>query len=441
MINPLNTLYIAALNGTKSLELSKEHIKFWEQARAYVVGGDALGASDLVSKTVDPAVRLIFFVGIIGITVTLLYQTGFKNGKGGAMPVFSAVAPQAFFVILVLFLTNNQYEKAYDIANSTWALRNNMRNNTQSVVQANQVFTEAISNELFNAQFGQEVTAQLETCQKLPAPLVRVPTAVRTVGAEGIKLETGQTYDFLECLNTLEATIQENQAILKRQCGQNLGSCELAQQKASDLGKQVAEGTQKIKSRLIVGFGTGPATELTGIGRLPDPLLITGDFSAIGDVIAGALSSVGDFIYMELVELGNTLYTSSIEVLFLLSGLFFPITIVWSLIPGKKQVLLDWLVATLALIVTEQIYLILVGTVATLSALPQFHAFGPRLFLITLGILAPLLAVASGGVTGFAMARTYRGAAAGAASAALSVAAGAAFSIAYKANSRKQLQR
>lgn len=441
--NFLNALYLADLDGTKSLELSKEHIQFWEQARQYVVGGDTLGSSDLISKTLEGPVSLLFLIGVVAITVTLVYRTGFKTAKDGPLAVVLDAAPQFFWVILVVFLLSSQFARAYDIANTTWAFRNNMRKNTQTVVHANQVFTEAIANELFNAQFGQEVSDQLAICQELPFPTVRVPQATRpATGAEGIKLEEGQTYDFLDCLKTLEASIERNQTALKQQCGANLKSCEIVEEKTTELARQVGEGTKKIRQRLVISTGgPGNTPGFDQIGGIPDPLLVQSDFSAVGDIISSALSGIADFLYIGLVEFGNTLYTSSIEILFLLGGMFFPITIAWALIPGKRQVLLDWFVTMLSLIITEQVYLIIVGMVAVLSSQPQFHEFGPKLFLFTLGITAPLIAAASGGVSGFQMARTYRGAAVGALGAALSVASGVAFSIAYKANSRRQLAR
>lgn len=439
--NALNALYLANFNGTKSIELSEDHIDFWKQARRYVVGGETLGQSNLISKTLEAPVNMLFLIGVIGVSVVLINRLGFKTAKDGPVAVVLDAAPQFFWVILAVFLLASQFSRAYDVANTTWAFRNNLRNNTRSVVHANQVFTEAIANEFFNIQFGQEVSEQLATCQGLPFPTTRVPTATRPTGAEGTKLEEGQTYDFLDCLTTLEETIERNRTELKKQCGEKLQSCEIVEEKVDGLSRQISDGTKKIRRRLIVGQGPGNTPGFDQIGGIPDPLLIQDDFSAIGDLIAGALSGLGDFAFMWLVEFGNNLYTSSIEILFLLGGMFFPLTVAWSVIPGKRQVLLDWFVTLLSLIITEQVYLIIVGMVAVLSIQPQFHEFGPKLFLFTLGITAPLIAAASGGVSGFQMARTYRGAALGAAGAALSVISGVAFSIAYKANSKRQLAR
>lgn len=441
MINSLaSTLYFAALDGTKSLKLSEDHIEFWQKTRQYVVGGDTLGSSDLVVKTIQGPVQVILGVAIVAIAVSMLYNLGFKSGKNGAMPVVLIVLPQFIWLCIVLLFLNNNFEKAYEIANWTWDFRNNLRDNTGSVIQANQTFTEAISNELFHAQFGQQVASDLQTCQDLPFPTVRVPTAVRTVGAEGASnmVEENQTYDFLSCLTTLEDTIERNQKALEEQCGQNLVGCEVVKQKATDVGKQVSDANEKIRRRLVLD---APGSGLGGLSRIPDPLAVTSDFSAVGDAIAGALSSVGKFAYMKLVELGNTLYTGSIEIMFLLAGLFFPITIAWALIPGRRKILLDWGAGILALVITEQIYLILVGTVAVMSGLPQFHAIGPGLFLATLGIIAPLIAIGSGGVSGLAMGKSYRGSVGAGAAAGVSIAGGAALSIAYKMNARRQLKR
>lgn len=434
-----SALYFAALNGTKSLELSKEHVQFWQETRRYVVGGDTLGSSDLVAKTVQGPVSIILAVGIIAVCVKMIWDLGFKSGPKGAMPVAVTVLPTFVWLCVVLLLLNNNFEKTYELSNWSWAFRSNLRDNTSGIVQANQTFTEAIQNELFHAQFGQEVAADLQTCQDMPFPTVRVPTAQRrTTGAEGAsRIEENQTYDFLSCIDALEATIKRNQTALDEQCGKNGIGCEVVKQKAADVGKQVGEATTKIRKRLVLN---APGSGLSGLNPIADPLAVTSDFSAVGDAIAGALSSVGKFAYMKLVELGNTLYTGSIEIMFLLAGLFAPITVAWALIPGRRKVLLDMGVGILSLIITEQIYLILVGTVAVMAGLPQFQSIGPGLFLATLGIIAPLLAVASGGVSGLVMGKAYRGAAGAGAAAGLSVAGGAALSIAYKMNQRRQLK-
>ncbi|NJR57269.1 MAG: hypothetical protein HC768_23750 [Acaryochloris sp. CRU_2_0] len=245
------------------------------------------------------------------------------------------------------------------------------------------------------------------------------------------------TYDFLECLKTLEAEVQSSYAALQRDCGKDLQDCRIVQDKARDLSRQVSDGVKRIEKVFVSTGSPGP----NGPGRIPDPYIVGADFSAVGDAIAAALSSVGDFVYINLVELGNTIYTASIETMFMLGGLFFPITIAWSLIPGKRQILLDWFVGILSIIISEQIYLILIGVVAVLAGLPQFHEFGPRLFLITIGISGPILATVGGGVSGIAMARTYRGVATGAVGAALTIASGAAFTLAYRINSHRQLRR
>lgn len=425
------------LDATKGLKLSEDHIEFWEMARSYVIGGDSLQSS-LIAKTIEQPVYILWLVGIVAIAATLMYQTGTRTAKDGPLASFVGASPHAFWVLLVVILLANQYANAYKVVNTSWAFRNQVRNNTQTATVAQVQITDAIANEIFNAQFGQSVSEQWATCQSLPFPTVRVPQATRP-SATQVTLEEGQTHDFIDCMKTLQATVARNKAKLQQDCGANLQSCEIVQQKANDLDKQVSDGVTKIQRRIIGGPGSG--TGFDDIGGLPDPLLVQEDFSAVGDAINAALSAVGDFAYMKLVELGNTLYTASIEILFLLGGLFFPITVVWSLIPGKRQVLLDWFVFLLSLIITEQVYLILIGTVAVLGIQPQFHAFGPRLFLITLGILGPLLAGAFGAGSGFAMARTYRGATIGAVGAALSVLSAGAFSIAYKINHNHQLRR
>jgi uncharacterized protein (UPF0333 family) len=438
----MTTLYFLALDAAKNLELSRQHIKFWETAREYVVGGSAEGA-DLITKSVDGPVKLLFLVGIVAISMTLFWQAGFQTAKDGPLSVFITAGPQLAWVILVVFLLANSYSNAYKIANSTWRFRTLMRDRTQTIVFANSQISNAIANEIYYARFGQAVSEQLAECRGMPFPAARVPQAVRPGPGAEIPLEQSQTYDFLECLKTLQSEVQSSYTALQKDCGKDLQNCRILQDKARNLSKEVSDGVERIEKAFVnTGSSDRPYFGPDGrAGGLDDPLVVGEDFSAIGDAIAAALSSVGEFVYINLVELGNTVYTASIEVLFMLGGLFFPITIAWSLIPGKRQILLDWFVGILSITISEQIYLILIGVVAVLAGLPQFQEFGPRLFLITIGILGPILATVGGGVSGLAMARTYRGAAIGSVGAALSVASGAAFTIAYRANARRQLGR
>lgn len=428
---------LASLNGTKSLELSENHIQFWQTARDYTVGGDNI-SSNLIIKTVEGPVNLILGIGLVILMTQLIYTLGFKTAKGGVADVFIDNAKQGFWVFLVVFLLANQYARAYDFVEGIWEFRNGMRNNTATIVMANEVFNDAIANEVFNVQFGQKVSERLAVCQSLPFPTVRVPQAKRPTGAVEVKLEQGQTYDFLSCLETLEKEVKQDQLTLQRACGEKYTNCEVIEQKASDLAKQVGDGVKTIRQKLIT---TIPSGGIPGLGGIPEPLAIQADFSFLGDAISGALSGIGDWVYMELAEGINTFYTTFIEISFLLAGLFFPITVAWSWIPGKRQVMGDWGVGMLALVITEQIYLIIVGITAVMSTLPQFQEFGSRLFLFTFGISAPILAMGSGGISGLALARTFRGVATGAAAAAGGIIGGAVATAAYRQNTRRQLAR
>lgn len=443
MINFTHALYLADLDASKHVRLSLEHRKFWQMARDYVVGGENINA-DLISKTVEGPVSLLILVGVISVSLTLLYQTGFKTAKDGPFSVVTHAAPQFFWVVVVTFLLLNQFANAYKIANTTWQFRTLMRDRTETVVFANSVISRAIAQEVFNAQFGQETTEQLAECQAMPLPTVRVPSATRPpIGAEVLPtLEENQTYDFLDCMKTLKTRVEDNYKYLQRTCGENLESCQIVEEKGAALTKQVSDGVDRITGIYVTAEGEPfQPWDYTGTGRFLDEYTSGNLLAEIGDVISSALSSIGDFAYIKLVELGNTLYTASIELMFLLGGLFFPITVAWSLIPGKRQVMLDWLVFTLSLIISEQIYLILIGVVAALSQQPQFYEFGPRLFLITLGILGPLLAMGGGAVSGYLMARTYRGASIGAVGAVGSIASAAIFTAVYRIHHRHQLRR
>lgn len=440
--NLLNSSYLLALDPGKSMELSREHVEFWRTARRYVVGGDSLGAGTL-SKTLELPVFILVAFGVIGITSVLLYKTGTSNAKEGPVSVLMQAGPQFVWVVFVVLLLANGFANAYKIANTTWGFRTLMRDQTQTINYANVKINEAIASELFNAQFGQEITEQLETCEALPTPTVRIPTAAVSIGAEELTREQRQTGDYISCLQTLKATVDRDYKLLQEQCKEDFSDCKLVEAKAAELSKEVGDGVKRIeKTFTLEDIGLPDLRNVPGIGRpITDIFITSDDLAAIGGAIRGAISSVGDFAHMELVELGNSIYTSIIELSFMLGGIFFPVTIAWSLIPGKRQVILDWFVTMLGIIISEQIYLILLGVVSVLSTLPQFHEFGPRLFLITLGISGPLLAGVGGFVSGFAMARTYRGVSAGAVGAAVSVVSAAAFTAMYRMNSRRQMRR
>lgn len=450
----MNSTLFLALDATKNLKLSDENIEFWRSSRKFIQGGASI-QGDLISKTITPAVNILLLVGIVCIAIMMFYQMSFKTVGGGPIEVLRQGFPQLLSVALVTLLLTNNYANAYKITEGTWTFRDFLRDNTQTSTMATQVITEAIANELFNAQYGQSVMDQFNKCEGLPYPTVKVPTAVRppvSVGAEGASgVEVAQTYDYLECMDALQRKVKDNLKILQEDCGKNLQNCEVVKEKSDTLAKQVDAGVTKIKRNFALSDVGLPDIPLPKLGlpdlsrpqdiRTPATIITASDIAFLGDAINSAISGVGDFVYMELVELGNSLYTGFINISYMLATLIFPVTVAWSLIPGKRRVLADWAVFALSIIVSEQIYLVTVGMVAVLSRQAEFSEFGPRLFLITLGILGPLLSVGGGAVSGFTMAKTYRGASAAGAGAALSVATGAAFTIAYRLNSKRQTSR
>lgn len=448
----LNSLYFLSLDATKNLKQSAEYAEFWEKSRDFVRGGTSL-QGDMITKTVQPAVNLLLLVSLTAIAMTLVYQLGFKTAGSGPIAVLNSSYPQLLALLGALLLLSNNYANAYKIADGVWQFRTNMRNNTQSVVSANAVITDAIANEMFNIQYGQSVMDQFNACEALPYPTVKVPTAIRPpVGAEGsYGLEEGQTYDFLECLDKLEKTVLANSKQLQKDCGDNLQNCEVVQSKSGDLEKQVSIGVGTLKRNFALSDIGLPDIPLPKPGlpdfsdptniRTPFTIITGGDIAFLGDVIESALNGVGDFVYMELVELGNQVYTGFINLAYLFAMLLFPVTIAWGLMPGKRGILVGWFITALSIIISEQIYILSIGVVAAVSSLPQFAETGPRLVLITLGILGPVLAGFSGVTSGFLMARSYRGAAVGGLGAAASIATGAAFTVAYRMNSRRQLSR
>lgn len=438
-------LQLLALDATKSLKLSQDYHAFWDRAREYTVGGNSF-SSDLITKTIEQPVNILIVIGVGSLCASVLYQSSFKKSDG--LSVFLHNLPQLIWAAFIMFMLANGYANAFKVADSSWAFRGLMRERTRSITVINTQISNAMANQLFHTQYGQAVTDQFAECEALPIPTVRLPKAATTTGAEGLTVEQRHTAEFISCMESLQATVEDNYEDLQEQCGEALDKCEVIKEKTQILAKQVDAGVRKIKKQFElsdIGLPNVPLPEFDITDpanlRVPGIFVTADDLAFLGRSINSAIAGVGEYAHMQLVALGNQLYTGFINISFMFAGLFFPIAIAWALIPGKKVGLVAWFITMLALIIAEQTYLITLGIVSVLSVLPEFSEIGPTLFLATLGILAPIMAGFSGFGSGWLMAQRYRSGATGVAGAALGVASGAIFTAIYRMHSQRQLKR
>ena len=424
---------LAAANteAAKNLQLTSDHLLFWRQVREYMVGGDAVG-SNLIAKALSAPVSLIFWFGIGGTVMAIIWNTGYKHLN--PFDILLDSLPQIAWVLLVSFLLANNFAYAYKFSNASWLIRLRARETISSITLANTQLSSAIVDQVYYSRFGQEVSGQLKTCNAKPFPAVYLPSETRPAEdpSNPLSQQQVQAYDALDCYKSAGEFAERTYLALEKECGGSTSECDQTTARAKSTATKIKEKLGEVYDFVTVDVNGVP---------LPDLLALQPQFKIISDSIGGAVAAVGDFAYMNLVELGNTGFTGFIELSFALAGLFFPGVVSWSMLPGKKMAILDWLIFAISIMVMETSYVLMVGITAVMAEQPQFDYYGARLFLYTLGIIGPFLAFSLGAYSGWTMARTARGIGLGGARAGLQIASAGAFTTLHRLNHRRSLRR
>lgn len=362
----------------------------------------------------------------------------------------SQVFLKMFFPIFVaMILLANQAANSRVLAYGLRDLSNFWANGVMDLTITDFNVRAAIQDQLVTEDAKEEIVQKWETCAAMPQPEVVIPSIYRPAvisdeprlppGASNppsngnpnapvppppslsdaqtlpISLEQRQVYDYLDCLAELSyySEVQLAEADEARKCGNFV--CRTFKNFYKIISN-VASVTyeQEITRRLDEEVLNAPETQ-TELDRLraerldPDAaenqdIEATNFGVSAENLIANITSPSKNFLYFT-----QWMWISFLELAMFLSALFAPIFIAASIIPGKQNMFLFWLIETMTISLAKLAYIIIIAIVAVQLADPSnISQVFDNTFFMSLGVFAPAVSFAVVSAGGIAAASSFR---------------------------------
>ena len=342
--------------------------------------------------TFSTAVRFLLAIGLI----FWLFQYGQKMADSRGMSQALSTNTQFFipFVIVVIFLTNQgQYSRllAYglrDVINS-WS------DGVMSMQVAGYNVRTALADQLVTQDAKDVIAQQAKKCMQMPQPAVSLPSLTQPAPNPNnpLTIQQEQAYEYLDCIKTLaNLAEQKKEEGLTNNCSSIPGV------------RGLCGFFNKFMDKTAASAHSVLATEGQKItrGSTPNPFAIT---TGLLDFYSGVGASVA---YGPILSFTQSLWISLLELAMWLDALFAPLFIAISIIPGRQNMFVTWLISLLTVGLAKLAYVIVIGVVAVQLS-DQTTLLGSDLrFPMALGLFGPgvSLAVIAGG--GFAAAMSFR---------------------------------
>ena len=413
-------------------------------------------------------VRFFIAIGVVCWIAHFGWKMSESREIAGSIHTFLLLFFPIF--VAVIFLSDQAlYSRvlAYglrDISN-TWS------NGVMNLTIADFNVRSAIQDMLVTEDAKEIIVQKWETCQAMPQPEVVIPsiyrpgrvgnTALPPPGAENpptnggnntlpppppisetealpITLEQRQVYDYLECLQELSyfAETKLNEADNERRCGNlicktfktlykvfyNIGTVTYEQELSDRLSDDTLNDSETIN-------------ELDRIrARQLDPDAADNVDVQIEDLAMDSEQFVANLTNPSkpLLYFSQWMWISILELAMFLNGLFAPIFIAISTIPGKQNMFAFWLIENLTIALGKLAYIVIIAVVAVQLTDPtNFNLALDNTFFMTLGIFAPAVSFAVVTAGGIAAATSFSGQSVGAAAIAGSAMSGVAATVTY----------
>lgn len=365
---------------------------------------------------------------ILGITVIFwLYKYGQKMmGNSSYVGQIITTAEMLLPALLIaLFLSNQAYYSrvlAYgmrDVIN-TWS------NGVMAQQIQGQSIQTALNDQLLLQDTKNEITSQGQKCMQMPQPAVAIPSPSRPTDKEQLEqltIEQLQVYDFLECIKELEElATQRRQEAQNTACGPNNSICVALIKYADKVRNSIVKAYEKETVRRVSSAGGRAGAIINTVNPLS-----WFDGGSLFEIIGNSIVSAG---YQQILNFIQWMWIGFLELALWLNGLFAPIFIAASIIPGQQNLFITWLISFLTIGLSKVAYLIVIGIVAVQLSQTTLLSEDLR-FPLALGLFAPgiSLAIVAGG--GLAAASSFKSQSVGLATTTASVMTGAISNIAF----------
>jgi len=279
---------------------------------------------------------------------------------------------------------------------------------------AEQQVRSALGDQLVTQDAKDAISQQAQKCMQMPQPSVTLPSPERPPADPDnpLPIQQEQAYQYLECLEKLGA---------------------FAEKKKEDALKDVCFGLPGVKNvcAFFTRFMDKTINSIKEVYKNEADRYTIGSFitkAAPSEILGGLVMSAS---YTPIFSFTQWLWTNFLELAMWLSALFAPILIAASIIPGRQNLFVTWLIGFLTIGMAKLAYVIVIGVVAAqLSSQTTYLASDIR-FPMALGLFAPgvsLAVVTSGGI---AAAMSFRSQSVAVVSAGASVITSAVATIGY----------
>lgn len=365
--------------------------------------------------TFSTAVRFILAIGLI----FWLFQYGQKmaESRGMAQHIFTNTQFFIPIVMVMIFLTNQgQYSRllAYglrDVVNS-WS------NGVMNMQLAGYNIRAALADQLITQDGKDMIGLQAQKCMQMPQPAAALPSITRPAANPNRPLtsQQNQAYDYLECIEKLGTLAEQiKQEALTKKCTIIPGVRDTCSFLRKYFDKTIASVDRVLKTE----------GEKFTKGDVANPFAIP---LGLRDLLIGGGASIA---YKPLLNFTQWLWTSFLEMAMWLDALFAPLFIAVSIIPGRQNMFVAWLIGFLTIGLAKLAYVIVIGIVAVQLS-DQTTLFSSDLrFPMALGLFAPGVSFAVVTAGGIAASMSFRSQSVAVVGAATSAVSGAFASLGY----------
>lgn len=391
---------------------------WWDELWEDTFDPPGTAGSNISAYSFAGPVRFLLAIGMIFWMVDYGKKMSESKGMAQSFQIFFDSSLKIFLIII--FLTDQgSYSRflAYGLRDITYSWSERAMNLQLADVK----FRDAIKEQLLVEEVKNEISRQGEKCMQLPRPEVALPAAKRPPKDPNnpLTIEQDQAYRFLECLDKLVKYIDKKQA-------------------EAEAAKECRFGCKFFKLWIKSHVGILKFAILQEIVKRVPGYEGPKDFDQIlEDKYHSAVDFFGNVEqkgWMAVFGLTQWMWITFLEGSMWLSGLFAPLFIAISFIPGKEKMFGIWLIEILTIGLARFAYIALLGVVAVqVSTTPQDVVLLSQdgRFFMALGVFAPGISMAVVVSGAIAAASSYRSQAVGAASTVAGIATGSIATLAY----------
>ena len=380
--------------------------------------------------------RFILGIGLI----FWLFSFGYKMIESKTIAESSYNFIRIFIPVFIalVFLSNQAYYSrvlAYGMRNIT----NSWSEGIMNLQITDYSIRAAIQDQLITQDAKERMVAKVQACEAMEHPEVIIPSAERpdTSDPNVSPLTPAQrkVYDYLECWEKVREYAEKELEIANEQRICSNVFCK-SYRKLADILVGYTKGIEHLEKYKASATNPNDPKVLETIRIMEEKVAFSktafdisqGNFGILEDIKGIVVSFVNpskQFLYFT-----QWMWISSLEMAMFLNGLFAPIFIALSIIPGKQNMLNFWLIETVTIGLVKMAYVIIIGLVA-IQISASDSRFLDDTFFMSLGIFAPAISLVVVTAGGLAAASSFRSQSVGVAAIAAGTLSSGAATIAY----------